>query len=48
MKELIKGRDINHSKSDLPLHFKPNGGAETRKPMKIIGCPVEGINNPLP
>src|SRR4030042_762037 len=48
MKELIEGRDVNPSELFLPFYFKPDGDAETREPMKIIGCPVEGIDNPLP
>ncbi len=48
MKELIQGRDVNHSCSYLSFYFKPDGDAETRKPVKIIGRPVEGVDDPLP
>src|SRR5512136_600698 len=48
MKELIEGRDINHSHFHFPFKFEPDGNTETGKSMKIVGRPIQGIDNPLP
>jgi hypothetical protein len=48
MKELIEEWDIDHSHLNFAFHFKPDGDTETGKPMKIIGRPIQGIDNPLP